>query len=294
MRVEDAVAGGGGGGLRLGGGVGQVEADAVVEQDGAAVEPGQGEQRVEQDPVGGIGGGPVGPAVGAPEPVPGGERVLVHDRAHPAHRVRVGGHLGPLVPGTGEGPVHGLQGERAAAGEQVGLPGEGGRGQVVEGVEGLGRIDDETYAGPGGGRPDGGVGRPAGSLRGALALALALGPGPGRDRHQDRVGRGGCVGRGGRVRRGRRGRPARWTGRVRRRRQFGEAGQESRVRVALASARGGAPGLPGAHRRRGHADRRRDLIECQFRSFAQSSALVRGGQALDASCHAALPATRQP
>ncbi|MEJ8642819.1 hypothetical protein WKI68_18355 [Streptomyces sp. MS1.HAVA.3] len=71
MRVQEAEAGGGGAGFGLGRGVGEVEADAVVEQDGTAVGGGQREQGVEQDPVGGLGGGPVGVAAGAPEPVPG-------------------------------------------------------------------------------------------------------------------------------------------------------------------------------------------------------------------------------
>lgn len=171
-------------------------------------------------------------AVGAPEAVPGGERVLVHDRAHPAHRVRVGSHLGPPVPGLDEGLLHGLQGECPAAGEQVGLPGEVVGGVGVEGVEGLGgaRCRD-PHGGFGEGFGEGLGGGLVGELVGELVREL-VGLGP---RVRGRSVRGGWV-RGGFLRRPCRlrlpGRPG-GTGLLRRGRQ---ARQELCVQLALVSA----------------------------------------------------------
>ncbi len=137
MRVQEPVAGGGGAGLGLGGGVGEVEADAVVEQDGTAVGRREREHGVHQDAVRGGGRCLVGVLVGAAEPVPGGEGVLVRGGAHPADGVGIGGHLGPPRPGELERPLDGLLGEPAAAGEQVRLPGERGGGVLVQRVEHL-------------------------------------------------------------------------------------------------------------------------------------------------------------
>ena len=139
-RVQQPARRGGRARLRLGRGLRQVEADAVVEEQGAAVRraaaraarrAGRGRpgRRAAVRGAGGRGA----------QPVPGGEGVLVRRRPHPARRVPVDGHLGPAVPGQLEGPLHGLARELAPPGEQIGLPYEGGGAVRVERVEGLGR-----------------------------------------------------------------------------------------------------------------------------------------------------------
>ncbi|CAM5393998.1 hypothetical protein SNARM312S_05253 [Streptomyces narbonensis] len=147
--MQQPVGGGGGARLRLGGRLRQVQAEPVIEQDRAAVGRRQFEERAEQRPPVRLGRRGVGVLVGAPEPVPG-EGVLVRGRPHPAHRVRVDGDLGPVLPGVVEGVLDGLAGEPAAAREQIGLVNEAGRGVRVQRVEGL-RRGEARY----GGRPRG-------------------------------------------------------------------------------------------------------------------------------------------
>lgn len=135
---QDPRGGGGRTGGGLGGDVGQIEAEAVVEQHGAARggrQPQQRGVRLGTDTAT-AGVGPAARAAPGDPALPGRERVLVGRRPYPSHRVRVDGDGRPLLPGEVEGVPHGAAGERGVAGEQLDLAGDGAGAVRVESVVG--------------------------------------------------------------------------------------------------------------------------------------------------------------
>ena len=119
----------------------QAEADTVVEQracDGTAAgspssasSSARGRRRRR---------GRLGVPEAAAEPVPGGERVVVRRRPHPARRVAGrGATSGQRCQASWKARLDRLARELAPPGEQIGLPDEGGRAERVQRVEGLSR-----------------------------------------------------------------------------------------------------------------------------------------------------------